>query len=622
MVPLTSRSAAFALLALLAASASASRKKLCTSSCSSILTEAARETEVCQETCKDCLVAEKRNIKTCEARCKAIDNKKEKKKCKALCSSDNICTQAAKGIEPEEPPKPTRSLTVPEVLAINSFRTINGEGNNVHNPHWGAADHILIRKQFADYDNGLDTMPGLTRPSARAVSNLLCSQEGVTKRSSIGITDMFWTWGQFLDHDISLTEGAEPEEKMYIDVPVGDKFFDPESTGTARIETKRSIYQPSAEGVREQMNQITAYIDASNVYGSDPARSKALRDGAKLQTGIKNLLPLNVDGFPNAMSTSAHFFFAGDVRANEQVTLTALHTVFMREHNRIIKEFKSIQLPGTSTDLYEYARAIVGAEVQAITYNEFLPILLGPDALGPYNGYDVTVNAGIMNEFSTAAYRVGHTLVSSTLLKVPSKASDAKPHGFPVRDAFFNPSELVKNGIDDLLRGLSTQVAQEFDTHIVDDLRNFLFGRPGSGGFDLASLNVQRGRDHGLPSYNSARTAWGLPPVTSWDQVTEDKFMQENLAKAYPNINDADLWVCGLAEDPVRGALVGPTFWRIIRDQFRRLRDGDRFFYKNLPRTLVKYVEERSLRDIIVDNSGVSADEMPDVSMQQQSPSK
>ena len=87
------------------------------------------------------------------------------------------------------------------------------------------------------------------------------------------------------------------------------------------------------------------------------------------------------------------------------------------------------------------------------------------------------------------------------------------------------------------------------DTMVIDELRNFLFGPPGAGGFDLASLNIQRGRDHGLADYNSVREAYGLPRAVGFEDVSLDPGVQERLAAAYGDVDAVDLWVGGLAED-------------------------------------------------------------------------
>ena len=180
-----------------------------------------------------------------------------------------------------------------------------------------------------------------------------------------------------------------------------------------------------------------------------------------------------------------------------------MHTLFVREHNRLVLELRKLKLPEETR--YQVARAIVGAELQAITYREFLPLLLGKNTLARYRGYDPSVNAGIANIFSTGAYRFGHTMVPSQLLRLNRKGRPIKEGHLPVREAFFNPQLILDHGIEPILRGLATQRAEAVDNFIVNDLRNFLFGPPGAGGFDLSALNIQRGRDHGLPSYNDSR---------------------------------------------------------------------------------------------------------------------
>jgi hypothetical protein len=201
------------------------------------------------------------------------------------------------------------------------------------------------------------------------------------------------------------------------------------------------------------------------------------------------------------------------VRANEQVGLTALHTLFMREHNRLCVKIKKDHPDLSGEEIYQRARAYVGALMQVITYREFLPLLIGRYALRPYWGYNKRVNPGIINEFSTAAYRFGHSMLSPTLMCIKKNGEPAQGCPLPLRDAFFAPDTFKKIGLDALLRGLVTQKPQEVDVHLVDDVRNFLFGPPGAGGFDLASLNMQRGRDHGPPTYNTVLKMFGYSKV-------------------------------------------------------------------------------------------------------------
>ena len=490
--------------------------------------------------------------------------------------------------------------------AETRYRSFDGRGNNLDHPAWGSAGIELLRLTTPDYADGSSAPAGADRPGARAISNA-CVAQDKPKPNRLGVTDFFWVWGQFLDHDISITGPARPEEHFDIPVPAGDPFFDPAGTGTRVIPLTRSIH--SGGSVRQQVNEITAWIDGSQVYGSDDERAAALRRrsgrGDRLRTSAGRLLPFNNAGFDNAPSSDSRFFLAGDVRANENVALTALHTLFVREHNRIVKRLRREGV-GSAEERYQRARELVVAELQAITYNEFLPLLLGPGALATDGAYDPRANPGISNVFSTACYRFGHSMLPHRLLRIRRNGAAIATGHLALRDAFFSPEELRVGGLEPLLRGLADRKAQEVDMKVIDDVRNFLFGRPGQGGFDLASLNIQRGRDHGLPGYNQARRDLGLRPAASFADVTSDRSGQRELERIYGSVEDVDVWVGALAEDHVPGSMVGELSWHVLRDQFERLRDGDRFWYRrSLAPEDVAWVEEHTLARIIRLNTSI-----------------
>lgn len=491
----------------------------------------------------------------------------------------------------------SNSNTTPE------YASIDGIGNNVDNPEYGSTDTELLRLADSDYSDGQYTPAGEDRPSAREISNVIAAAD-TSQTNDRYLTDIFWVWGQFIDHDITLTEAAHDEfgnplQSYPIEVPTGDIYFDPDGSGDDVIGLNRSNYEVDENGVRQQINQITAFIDGSVIYGSDAERAASLRtfQGGLLATSDGNLLPYGDDGF----------FLAGDIRANENAALISMQTIWMREHNRIATEL-AIEDPGlTDEQLYQQARQIVSAELQAITFNEFLPALFGSNAISSYQGYDPTVDPSIANEFSTAAYRFGHTMLSSELLRLDENGNTADEGNLALLNAFFNPSEVENNGVDSLLRGLTVNLAQEIDNQVVDDVRNFLFGPPGSGGFDLASLNIQRGRDHGLSDYNSTRVALGLDAVQSFSDITSDPDVAARLEQLYGTVDNIDLWVGGLAEDHLPGSSMGETFSFIIIDQFQRLRDGDRFWYENVfSGKALDEINGTTLADVIERNSDVS----------------
>jgi hypothetical protein len=465
---------------------------------------------------------------------------------------------------------------------LTSIRSIDGSDA----PAGGQAGAELLRVAAPDYpDDGSGDVikqPPLV-PNPRDVSNTVVAQPSsiVNDRN---LSDMVWAWGQFLDHDLDLTL-THPIFGT-ADIPILD-VDDP--LGPFSIPFDRSDFHPDTglPGVpRQQINAITSLIDASNVYGSDPIRADALRtfSRGRLKTSEGNLLPFNTDGLPNAGGLSDLLFVAGDIRANEQVGLTAMHTLFVREHNRLAETIAKVLPKASDEEIYQLARKIVGAEMQIITYREFLPALLGPWApsLDDYDGWDPSVDPGIANEFSTASFRFGHSMLSPSLMLADKKGAVG---ALPLRDAFFNPEFLAgnPNNVDLLLAGFTRQRAQEIDSMIVDDVRNFLFGPPGAGGLDLASLNIQRGRDHGLPGYNELREAYGLDPMASFADVSSDPVTVMALASVYDSVDDIDPWVGGLAEDHLPGASVGELVAAVLVDQFTRLRDGDPYFFLGDP---------------------------------------
>ncbi|MEO1007191.1 MAG: peroxidase family protein [Planctomycetota bacterium] len=491
----------------------------------------------------------------------------------------------------------------------DEFRTIDGTFNNPTRPLLGSAGTPFLRQMAPAYGDAAGDVPArLDGPSPRRVSNAAALDTGDVPNLR-GVSDYLWQWGQFLDHDITETPIADPIEAFDVVVPSGDPWFDPMGTGAVRIPLDRSGYEV-VEGRREQVNHITAFIDASNVYGSDAARAAELRtlDGTgMLKTSDGDLMPFNVNGFPNAPTADdPTLFLGGDVRANEQIGLIAMHTLFVREHNHWAIEIRAADPTLSGDEIYERARAIVAAEMQAITYNEFLPLLLGPDAIPPYAGYDPDVDPSITNVFAAAAYRFGHSMLSGVLLRRDRSGEPAAEGDISLAGAFFNPAEIVDHGVDSVLRGLAMQRAQEIDTMVVDEVRNFLFGPPGAGGFDLAALNLQRGRDHGLPGYNDVRVECGYPSVGQFDQINPDPAVWARLAVAYDKVDHIDPWIGMLAEPHEPGAMAGKTLRRVLADQFARLRDGDRFWYEAyLPSDMVRLVERQTLATILRRNTGL-----------------
>ncbi|HKK29570.1 MAG TPA: peroxidase family protein, partial [Alphaproteobacteria bacterium] len=276
----------------------------------------------------------------------------------------------------------------------------------------------------------------------------------------------------------------------------------------------------------------------------------------------------------NLLPVEKGFFVGGDERVNENAMLTSFHTLFVREHNRLVDAIKADNPAMTDEQVYQKARHTVAGQIQAITYNEYLPLILGENSgLPAYGGYDESVNATIANVFATAAFRVGHTQLNAA---IRFEGLDGTENLVPLEQCFFNPGCFTAHGVGATLVGMAGQRAQEIDTKLDDAIRNMLITAPGvTQGVDLTAINMQRGRDHGLPSYGEMLAALNLGESTIPDSLKAD------LLALYGSLSEVDVYIGGLAEAHFGDGVVGKLFHAVLSDQFLRLREGDRFFYLN-----------------------------------------
>lgn len=334
------------------------------------------------------------------------------------------------------------------------------------------------------------------------------------------------------------------------------------------------------------------------------------------------MLPFNTEGLSNAPDTSANFFAAGDHRANEHPVLCAFHTLFVREHNYIARQLKSIFRRYTDDELFFEARRINIHQFQKIVYEEFIPIILGSQ-LPPSEGYEKTVLPALSVEFSTAAFRVGHTMVGNEVARRGPGLAFIEP--LPMSRAFFPvAAEIAAQGIDVFLRGSMVTLSQEIDIQVTDMLRNFLFTAVNPNeGVDLIAFNLQRSRDHAVPTYNELRSRFVGNVATSFSDITSNIAVQNNLQTAYGTVDNVEAWIGLVAEDHVPGGSVGQTMKALWEAEFGRLRDGDRFFYTNVRKVFRNSVRRRLpqlvedfesgtslMRKILLRNTDITEDEM------------
>ena len=596
------------------------------------------------------------------------------------------------------------------------WRSLDGGGNNLAHPNWGRTGMRYLRVAKADYSDGIGRMLG--GPSPRYISNRIFNDLGQNIFSENDISQWGWVWGQFLDHTFGLRD-----ERRGANVPIRFAANDPLERFRDDLGAIDFARTPAAPGTgvttpRQQVNTVSSYIDAFSVYGGTRARLEWLRkgpvDGTLADNSASLLLPGNylpresargdvsaapaMDLMGALAGHRAAAVVAGDVRANENIALTAIHPLFAREHNRIVS-----LLPRTlSTEMkFQIARRIVGAEEQYVTYHEFLPAL--GLRLPTYGGYDPKVDPAISDEFATVGYRM-HSMVHGELepagragtwsrrqLKTfAAQGIQMAPSGhgvklvIPLGIAYGNPALLQAVRLGPMLKGLGDEREYKNDEQIDDSMRSILFQLPKPGVRDpsvcgapvvrpscfsvvqdLGASDVQRGRDHGMPSYNQLRIAYGLAPQHSYTAITgehTERFPRDRLVRQRDPIDDPDIldftklkdadgktiplksdtaaedtvfatrrstlasrlealygpgnvdkvdaFVGMVCEPHVAGTEFGELQLAMWKKQFAALRDGDRFFYLNDP--LLSAIKRQyginyrhTLADIIRLNTGV-----------------
>ncbi|XP_037382809.1 LOW QUALITY PROTEIN: thyroid peroxidase [Talpa occidentalis] len=559
----------------------------------------------------------------------------------------------------------------PDTCLADKYRLITGACNNRAHPRWGAANTALARWLPPAYEDAVGEPrgwnPGFLHngfplPPVRRVSRELVQvpNEAVTEDGQYA--DLLTAWGQYISHDVAFTPqsasaaafGGGPGCRRTcahrspcfpIQLPSnaspgggpGCLPFYRSAAACVRGSQGALLGNLSRASPRQQMNGLTSFLDASTVYGSSPASEERLRDwtsaagllrvNAHHQDAGRAYLPFAPPGAPAACApppgapagARGPCFLAGDGRATEVPSLAALHTLWLREHNRLAAALKALNAHWSADTTYQEARKLVGALHQIITLRDYIPKILGPEAFGQhvgrYQGYDPTVDPTVSNVFSTAAFRFGHATVHPLVRRLDARFQEHPDlPGLPLRDAFFSPWRLIaEGGLDPLVRGLLARPAkrQLQDQLVSEELTEHLFVLPGPDTLDLASLNLQRGRDHGLPGYNAWREFCGLPRLRSLAALQAamgSGRMAARMLALYGDPDNVDVWLGGLAERALPGARTGPLFACIIGRQMKALRDGDRFWWEKdgvFTEAQRRALRRYSLSRLICDNTGL-----------------
>ncbi|KAJ4926074.1 hypothetical protein JOQ06_008258 [Pogonophryne albipinna] len=549
---------------------------------------------------------------------------------------------------------------------LNTYRTATNVCNNIKNPRLGSSNTPFARWLPAEYDDAISQPKGWDRtrrfnnfllPLVRQVSNNILSTTDAGVVNDREYTHMVTMFGQWNDHDLTFTpfspsirsfsngincdESCEKTEPCIpIPIPPGDPRLPtgrnsciPAFRSAAVCGSGYSAYNFGGEPKkREQINGVTAFLDLGQVYGSEEQLAKSLRDpdsdggllrvNTEFRDNRRELLPFHpmqanmcatrrrVTNDTNAREVPC--FIAGDVRVDENIALTSIHTLFMREHNRLARQLKRINPQWDSETLYQEARKIMGAYTQLFVFRDYLPHIVGPEAmrrqLGRYPGYNANVDPGIANVFATAAYRFAHLAIQPLVFRLDDNyRENSRLPSVPLFEAFFTPWRVVfEGGIDPVLRGLVGRPAKlnTQDHMMVDALRERLFQFVMHLALDLGSLNMERGRDHGLPGYNAWRKFCGLSqPGNQRElaQVLNNADLARKLLQLYGTPANIDVWMGGVAEPFVRGGRVGPLFACLIASQLWYENQG---VFSPAQRAALS---TSTISRIICDNTGISS---------------
>ncbi|KAK3609208.1 hypothetical protein CHS0354_035148 [Potamilus streckersoni] len=382
-------------------------------------------------------------------------------------------------------------------------------------------------------------------------------------------------------------------------------------------------------GYRQQQNEETSYIDGSTVYGSTDDQLSVLRDRVRFMfpgkkvylpnrggvgwaafhnvtidrdrymiTSNKYNLPRNPKGTCTLNKKFEFCHNAGHSEVNQVPSLTSFHTLFVNEHNRIVDALSKVNPTWDANKLFQEARKINIAQLQHIIYNGFLKAILSPSTMSKYklrshddgynNCYDIKRDASISNEFGIA-YRMGHTWIPTyqdLYIDLHTRQTGRETGPFDIVRTFNNPHLIFLNqrtGSQGILKWLISEAAPTTDRIVENSARNRLFQNfTTNESFDLASLNINRGRDHGIPPYGKHRESCRLSALSAnWNSLVDHHSTDITLLrKVYDDPRDIDLFTGALTERRETSSELGPTLNCILGREFQNLKEGDSYWYE------------------------------------------
>uniref|UniRef100_A0A8C3V8M3 NAD(P)H oxidase (H2O2-forming) n=1 Tax=Catharus ustulatus TaxID=91951 RepID=A0A8C3V8M3_CATUS len=492
--------------------------------------------------------------------------------------------------------------------------------NLMHHSYGSVGESRLLRLLPANYADGVyQALQEPHVPNARQLSNAVArGPSGLPSRRNITVLAVFFGFHVLLDMLETEKPGC-PAEFLNIHIPSGDTVFDPASTGDVVLPFQRTRWAAetgqSPNNPRQQTNEMTGWLDGSAIYGPSHSWSDALRSfsGGQLASGPSGSLPRQTDGrvpMWKALDPSTGqggpqgIYDLGSAWGNENPFVQAESIAWFRYHNHLAKAMAQEHPDWSDEDLFQHTRKRVIATFQSIVLYEWLPTLLGTEPGYCPTGYQQHLDPSLSPEFVAAAGQFLATMVPPGVYKRDTKCQfqnvSVSSGSFPaVRlcNSYWSresPGLSQAEDVDNLLLGMSSQIAEQEDNIIVEDLQDYWYGPVKYSRTDYVASWVQRGRDFGLPTYNQVRQRFGLEPLQNWSNLAphlEPQVLQKVADLYANNMARLELLPGGMLEAN------GSLFSTIILEQFLRLRGGDRFWFENTKNGLFTEEEIMEIRN-------------------------
>uniref|UniRef100_A0A8C0IB69 NAD(P)H oxidase (H2O2-forming) n=1 Tax=Bubo bubo TaxID=30461 RepID=A0A8C0IB69_BUBBB len=504
-----------------------------------------------------------------------------------------------------------RSL-LPKTQCISwEVQRYDGWYNNLLHHSCGSVGARLLRLLPANYADGVyQALQEPRVPNARQLSNAVArGPSGLPSRRNTTVLAVFFGFHVLLDI-LGTEKPGCPAEFLNIRIPSGDPVFDPAGTGDVVLPFQRIHWAAetgqSPNSPREQTNEVTGWLDGSSIYGPSHSWSDALRSfsGGQLASGPGGHLPRETDGSVpmwKALDPSTGqggpqgIYDLGSAWGNENLFLQAESIAWFRYHNYLAAALAQAHPTWSDEDIFQHARKRVIATFQSIVLYEWLPTLLGR-RIPEYKGYQQHLDPSLSPEFVVAAGQFLATMLPPVqgCGAAPLPQSWEESPILPISPQSTGLKQAEAVDVDNLLLGMTSQIAEQEDNIVVEDLQDYWYGPLKYSRTDYVASWLQRGRDLGLPTYNQARERFGLDPLQNWSDLAPHLEQQvlEKIAALYAN-NTAGLELLpgGMLETD------SSLFSVIILDQFVRLRDGDRFWFENTKNGLFTVEETREIRN-------------------------